>query len=52
MIGGEKSRTTERGRRLVNSVDSTPNLFFRDVIERLKTNLIKKGAKKYFITIA
>jgi hypothetical protein len=26
--------------------------FFRDMIERLKENLIKKGTKKYFITIA
>ena len=25
---------------------------FREVIERLKENLIKKGTKKYFITIA
>ena len=25
---------------------------FREVIERVKENLIKKGTKKYFITIA
>jgi len=25
---------------------------FRDMIERLKENLIKKGTKKYFIAIA
>jgi len=25
---------------------------FREVIERLKKNLIKKGTKEYFITIA
>ncbi len=31
---------------------SKRNQLFRDVIKRLKTNLIKKGTGKYFITIA